>query len=37
VLPEIYVSKEPAEIMARIAEVGIFDHFELHSRTSRYS
>jgi hypothetical protein len=33
----MYVCKEPAEIMARIAEVGIFEQLELHSRTSRYS
>jgi ketol-acid reductoisomerase len=36
VLLEMYVSKEPAEIMARIAEEGIFEQLELHSHTSRY-
>jgi ketol-acid reductoisomerase len=36
VLLEMYVSKEPAEIMDRIAEVGLFEQLDLHSRTSRY-
>jgi ketol-acid reductoisomerase len=36
VLLEMYLSKEPAEIMERIAEVGLFEQLELHSRTSRY-
>jgi ketol-acid reductoisomerase len=36
VLLEMYVSKEPAEIMERIADMGIFEQLELHSRTSRY-
>jgi ketol-acid reductoisomerase len=36
VLLEMYVSKEPAEIMKQIAEVGLFEQLELHSGTSRY-
>ncbi len=36
VLLEMYVSKEPAEIMGRVAEEGIFGQLELHSRTSRF-
>jgi ketol-acid reductoisomerase len=36
VLLEMYLSKEPAEIMEQIAEVGLFEQLELHSRTSRY-
>ena len=36
VLLEMYVSKEPAEIMERVAEVGLFGQLGLHSRTSRY-
>jgi ketol-acid reductoisomerase len=36
VLLEMYVSKEPAKFMARIAEEGIFEQLELHSRTSRF-
>ena len=34
VLLEMYVSKEPAEIMERVAEVGLFGQLGLHSRTS---
>jgi ketol-acid reductoisomerase len=36
VLLEMYLSREPAEIMEQIAEVGLFEQLELHSRTSRY-
>jgi ketol-acid reductoisomerase len=36
VLLEMYLSKEPAEIMEQIAEVGLFEQLELHSRTSQY-
>jgi ketol-acid reductoisomerase len=36
VLLEMYLSKEPAEIMEQIAEVGLFEQLELHLRTSRY-
>jgi ketol-acid reductoisomerase len=36
VLLEMYLSREPAEIMEQIAEVGLFEQLGLHSRTSRY-
>jgi ketol-acid reductoisomerase len=36
VLLEMYLSREPAELMEQIAEVGLFEQLELHSRTSRY-
>jgi ketol-acid reductoisomerase len=36
VLLEMYVSKEPVEIMVRIAEEGIFEQLKLHYHTSRY-
>ena len=36
VLLELYASKEPAEVMERIADVGIFGQLPLHSRTSQY-
>ena len=36
VLLELYASKEPAEVMERIADTGIFEQFRLHSRTSQY-
>lgn len=36
VLLELYASKEPAEIMDRVAEDGIFGQLGLHSRTSQY-
>jgi ketol-acid reductoisomerase len=36
VLLEMYVSKEPAEIMEQAAEMGLFGQLGLHSRTSRY-
>ena len=36
VLLELYASKEPAEVMERVAETGIFDQLRLHSRTSQY-
>ena len=34
VLLEMYVSKEPAEIMERVAEAGLFGQLGLHSRTA---
>ena len=37
VLLELYASKEPAEIMERAAEMGIFEQMRLHSRTSRFA
>jgi ketol-acid reductoisomerase len=37
VLLELYASKEPAEIMDRAAEMGIFEQMKLHSRTSRFA
>ena len=36
VLLELYASKEPAEIMERVADTGIFEQLKLHSRTSQY-
>lgn len=36
VLLELYVSKEPAEIMERVADSGIFEQLKLHSRTSQF-
>jgi ketol-acid reductoisomerase len=36
VLLELYASKEPAEVMERVADTGIFDQLRLHSRTSQY-
>lgn len=36
VLLEMYVSKEPAEILERVADEGIFEQLSLHSHTSRY-
>ena len=36
VLLEMYVPKEPAEIMERVAEVGLFGQLGLHPRTSTY-
>jgi ketol-acid reductoisomerase len=37
VLLEMYASKEPAEIMERIADMGLFEQMKLHSRTSRFA
>ena len=37
VLLELYASKEPAEVMERAADMGIFEQMELHSRTSRFA
>ena len=37
VLLELYASKEPAEIMERAADMGIFEQMRLHSRTSRFA
>lgn len=36
VLTELYLSKEPAEVFMRAADLGIFDQMKLHSRTSQY-
>ncbi len=36
ILLEMYVSGEPAEIMERAAEMGLFEQLKLHSRTSQY-
>ncbi len=36
VLLELYASKEPAEVMERVADTGIFEQLRLHSRTSQY-
>ncbi len=36
VLLELYASKEPAEVMERVADTGIFEQLGLHSRTSQY-
>jgi len=37
VLLELYASKEPAEVMERAAEMGIFEQMKLHSRTSQFA
>lgn len=37
VLFELYASKEPAEVMERAADLGIFEQMKLHSRTSRFA
>jgi ketol-acid reductoisomerase len=37
VLLELYASKEPAEVMERAADMGIFEQMKLHSRTSRFA
>ena len=37
VLLELYASKEPAAVMERAAEMGIFEQMRLHSRTSRFA
>lgn len=36
VLMELYLSKEPAEVFARAADLGMFRQMKLHSRTSQY-
>ena len=36
ILSELYLSGEPAEIMAQVAELGLFGQFRLHSQTSQY-
>jgi ketol-acid reductoisomerase len=36
ILNEMYLSKEPAEVFDRIAEVGLFEQLPLHSHTSQY-
>lgn len=36
VLLELYLSKEPAEILDRAADIGLFEQLKLHSRTSQY-
>ena len=36
ILFEMYLSKEPAEVFERFAELGVFGQLPLHSRTSQY-
>ena len=36
ILYEMYLSKEPAEIFERFADLGVFGQLPLHSRTSQY-
>jgi ketol-acid reductoisomerase len=36
ILYEMYLSKEPAEVFERFADVGVFGQLPLHSRTSQY-
>jgi ketol-acid reductoisomerase len=36
ILNEMYLSKEPAEVFDRIAQVGLFEQLPLHSHTSQY-
>jgi ketol-acid reductoisomerase len=36
VLYEMYLSAEPAEVFAHVAEEGLFDQLTLHSQTSQY-
>jgi ketol-acid reductoisomerase len=36
VVMELWASKEPAEVLARMAEVGIFRQMAFHSQTSQY-
>lgn len=36
ILYEMYLSKEPAEVFERFAELGVFGQLPLHSRTSQY-
>jgi ketol-acid reductoisomerase len=36
ILNEMYLSKEPAEVFERIAELGLFEQLTLHSHTSQY-
>lgn len=36
ILLELYLSREPAEVFAQAAEVGLFKQMTLHSRTSQY-
>ncbi|MFC5996891.1 NAD(P)-binding domain-containing protein [Pseudonocardia hispaniensis] len=36
ILDEMYLSGEPAEVFARIAEMGLLDQLRVHSRTSQY-
>lgn len=36
VLLELYLSREPAEVFAHAAEIGLFKQMTLHSRTSQY-
>lgn len=37
ILYEMYLSKEPAEVFERIADLGIFGQLPLHSHTSQYA
>ena len=32
----MYLSKEPAEVLVRIAQLGLFEQLPLHSHTSQY-
>lgn len=36
-LLKLYASKEPAEVVERAADVGIFEQMRLHSRTSPFA
>lgn len=36
ILYEMYLSKEPAEVFERFADLGVFGQLPLHSRTSQY-
>jgi ketol-acid reductoisomerase len=36
ILYEMYLSKEPAEVFERFAELGVFGQLPLHSHTSQY-
>jgi ketol-acid reductoisomerase len=36
ILTELYMSKEPAVMMEKMAEVGLFKQLPMHSRTSQY-
>lgn len=36
ILTELYLSKEPAVMMEKMAEVGLFKQLPMHSRTSQY-
>lgn len=36
ILDEMYLSGEPAEVLARAADVGLLEQLQVHSRTSQY-